>query len=104
MSRSLTPQQNVDETAFPVRVILRGLPGEVQALLGPNRDPQVWIAESLGRANARLYGWTTSCRVEGHALYCRSLVEARLFMEAFPEFRLPNGTESAVYRCAEVSP
>lgn len=92
-----TPQRKTDDQAFPVRVILQGLPGGFAKQLGPGRDPHRWLDMELGAGNAAFYGWRTPFVADGHALYTRSLADAIRFLEAFPEFKIADGTTSEAY-------
>lgn len=97
MTRRSTPQKKADEVAFPVRVLLHSLEGGFSQSLGSGRDPIIWLGEVIGFGNAALYGWTSPYCRDGLALYCRSVADAALFLEAFPEFELADGTVSPAY-------
>lgn len=96
-------RRKTDDLAFPVRVLLQGLPGGFAKDLGPGRDPHIWLSETYGLGNAEFYGWSTVHERDGYALYTRSLADAVRFLEAFPEFKLADGTESIVYNSPHVT-
>lgn len=85
-----------------MRVLLHGLRGGFLAALGPGRDPAMWIRENIGLANAQLYEWSTPYCPDGFALYCRTLGDAALFLEAFPEFEIADGTTKPIYNSPHV--
>lgn len=97
MSRRSSPQRIIDEQAFPVRVILRGLAGGFAAALGPGRDPHRWMQENIGSGEMALYGWHSVYCPDGFALFARSCCDAAKFLAAFPEFEVADGTVMDTY-------
>ena len=103
MSRRSSPQRITDEQAFPVRVILRGLPGGFAAALGPGRDPHRWMQEHIGPGEMALYGWHTVYCPDGFALFARSCGDAAKFLAAFPEFEIADGTVMEIYNSPHIT-
>lgn len=103
MSRRSSPQRTTDEQAFPVRVILHGLPGGFAAALGPGRDPHRWMQENIGLGEMELYGWHSVYCPEGFALYARSCADAVRFLAAFPELKVADGTVTEIYSSPHIT-
>ncbi|MDO9526546.1 MAG: hypothetical protein Q7J57_13575 [Gemmobacter sp.] len=97
MSRHSVPQKKTDDIAFPVRVILHGLMGGTSSALGADRDPHAWMSQKIGPGEMALYSWHTPFCPGGVALYARSLADAAAFLAVFPEYRVADGTETAIY-------
>ena len=101
MSRRSTPQNLIDERAFPVRIILRN-PGSFLEAFGSGRNPHRWLGEHAGTENAKLWPYRTPFVGEALALYCRDVSDAATFLNAFPEFELADGTVSPIYNAPGV--
>ena len=91
MVQRSTPPRQLDERAFPIRLKLQN------PLTGPGwirwTDAEIWLRENVGAGQFAYHGQ------EGHlghtmAFYFRTLDAARRFMEAFPDYRLADTTDT----------
>ncbi len=93
MSRRSTPQAQLDEKAFPVRIRVRVPEAGFGTQMGPLRD---WLERRVGRGD---YAWHAGGRVGGAdavAIYFRDAVPAAAFLAAFP-LELADGTVDEAY-------
>lgn len=102
MSRRTRPQRASDEEAFPIRVVLAGVKDGFALALGPGRDPHRWIQTHIGPGEMALYSWHTVYCPNGFALFARSFKDAERFLEAFPEFKIADGTILEIYSSAHI--
>ena len=95
MGRRSTPQKQIDDRAFPVRVRIvvpeTGHGSRMDAMLR-------WLDQELGR---REFAWHSGGSgwpgFDASAVYFRHPRDAARFMEAFGELQLADGTTSAGY-------
>lgn len=99
MVRRSTPQREIDERAFPVR--LRILVPELGfgRLLGVGPDTiEAWLDQEVGRGDwAHHSAGQRSGGRDSIALYFRHPAPAARFLESFPELELADGTTSTAY-------
>lgn len=100
MSRRSTPQREIDERAFPVR--LRILVPEMGfgRLYGDHPDSiHAWLDREVGRADyAQHSGGRSGDRNRDQtAFYFRHPLAAARFLEAFPMLEIADGTASPSY-------
>lgn len=97
MSRRSTPQHQIDERAWPVRILIR-VPEEG---FGRNLDDMMaWLMKHIGRANFAHHSGPRFGQHDSKALYFRHPRKAVDFLEAFPVLDLADGTEYETYRSA----
>ena len=91
MVRRSTPRSKTDDRAFPVRVKVRN-PVSGPGWL-PMTQAEVWLREQLGAGEYAHHGQPGfDCHTM--AFYFRSVEAAQRFLDAFPVFRLADGTSS----------
>ncbi|GLK42743.1 hypothetical protein GCM10017612_06600 [Novosphingobium resinovorum] len=97
MVRRSTPQQKIDDAAFPIRVKVfapnRGYGGFGNLL----NDMIYWLQDNLpGGDFAQYYGRSLGVRATT-GFYLRSLEDAHRFLDAFPPLELADDTTSSSY-------
>lgn len=80
-----------------MKVSLQNLSGGFQLALPPGKDPRRWIIEHVGLGNMEIYGARSFYFDEGYVLVARTVEDAVKFLDAFPEFKLADGTASPRY-------
>ena len=92
MSRS-TPQRDIDDDAFPIRVKVRVPSTGLGTML---TDMLLWLSTEVGPGDyaqhpVRSYGGGAT------AIYFRRIGDAARFIDAFPQLKLADGTMSPGY-------
>jgi hypothetical protein len=90
MSRRSTPQHQIDERAWPVRILIRvpdeGLGGQLDAMYA-------WLDSSVGRGSHACHAGPRFGLQDSVALYFRHPRIGVESLEAFPVLGLADGTE-----------
>lgn len=93
MSRRSTPQTQIDDRAFPVRVKLVVPPGGLGNRLS---DVHAWLGTEIGSGDYAVHAGT-GIAMEAVAVYFRDVAGASHFAAAFPDLELADGTTGAAY-------
>jgi putative SOS response-associated peptidase YedK len=94
MVRRSTPQKQIDDQAFPVRIFLK-VPerGLNMTVIHP------WLAKALGRENYAVHGGGCNGNDQRAAFYFRHPDHAAQLLAAFPDLvQLSDGTASVTYQ------
>ena len=94
MARRSTPQKQLDEAAFPVRIRIR-VPGEGMGAL--SLQASAWLMDEVGRTE---HAWHASRAGDGGdaaEVHFRDLTAAGAFLAAFPGIELADATETIVH-------
>ena len=95
MVRRSTPQREIDDRSFPVRVFVATPKEGFGVLLGAgDRTTDTWLDREIGRGNHAKHGAggrTIGAR-EFVSYYFRSPADAVRFLAAFPQLELADGT------------
>lgn len=93
MIRRSTPQKQMDELAFPVRVKLAIPPNGLGTVM---RDIQIWLMVEAGPGQYAQHS-ISGLGTHATAIYFRDTAIAERFVRAFPNVELADGTLSPVY-------
>ena len=80
MVRRSTPQKQVDDRAFPIRIKIAAHKGGMGQLYDV---VHLWLRDTIGTGN-----------YDANAYYFRSIEDTARFLAAFPQLRLADGTRS----------
>ncbi len=102
MARRSTPQREIDERAFPVRLFIMVPVGGYGRLRGAGLDTiDSWLAREIGRGD---YAYHSGSKLavapagrEVTAHYFRHPADAVRFLEAFPALEIADGTAGRGY-------
>lgn len=90
MTRRTRPQAKTDDLAFPIRVKF-AIPHHDRAMWwGVNERLTIWLRE-MGRERCVQHSGGWYIRGQAMALYFRTLEDAKVCVEAFPELELADG-------------
>ncbi|PNU02534.1 hypothetical protein A8V01_09145 [Novosphingobium guangzhouense] len=97
MVRRSTPQQRIDDAAFPIRVKVfapnKGYGGFGNLL----NDMIYWLQDNLPRGDFGQYHGRSPGIRESTGFYFRTLEDAQRFLAAFPSLELADGVSSSSY-------
>ena len=99
MVRRSTPQRDIDERAFPVRVLILVPKEGFGLLLGSDLTTiNSWLDREVGRGDyAHHSGGSFGGARERTAFYFRGPDDASRFLQAFPRLELADGTTQRGY-------
>lgn len=102
MSRRSTPQQKIDDRAFPVRLfVLTPELGFGRLMDGQPHSVFDWLDREVGRGQYAVHGGGQMVVKDGIrdqvAVYFREPAAAARFVEAFPTLELGDGTTASTY-------
>lgn len=90
MVRRSTPQKQVDDRAFPIRIKIAAHKGGMGQLYDV---VHLWLRDTIGTGNYAVHGFR-GYPDDANAYYFRSIEDAARFLAAFPQLRLADGTRS----------
>ncbi|GLS86691.1 hypothetical protein GCM10010873_16650 [Cypionkella aquatica] len=94
MVRRSTPQAQIDEQAFPVRLFILVPEMGFGTLMVPMHK---WLVANVGQTNHALHGSGKATQRDAVALYLRNPIDAVKFLQAFPILELADGTVKPGY-------
>lgn len=89
MARRSTPRAQLDNRAFPVRVLIRNPPDNTLALL--LTEAQTWLNDYLGKGEWAMHG-QAAIGLHAMGIYFRSIEAAERFFDAHPHFEMVDTT------------
>lgn len=89
MVRRSTPQREIDERAFPLRLRIRVPENGFGVLMTPIRD---WLIQRVGRENHAIHGSGVQGMRDCIAVFLRNPEPAVALLAAFPSLELADGT------------
>lgn len=89
MARRSLPQAQADDRAFPIRLKIAVPP---DGLRGAGTRATIWLQENLAAGD-----YASHAAGGAAAFYFRTLDAAQRFLDAMPDLKLADGTQSAAY-------
>lgn len=89
MVRRSTPRAQLDNRAFPIRILVRNPPDDTLAL--QLTEAQAWLNDNVGRGEWAMHGQAT-IGLHAMGIYFRSIEAAERFFVAHPHFEMVDTT------------
>ena len=98
MVKRSTPQRQIDDRSFPVRMLIYVPPNGYGRLIGSAPDTiNNWLDREIGRGEYAWHSGGSSGVRDVTALYFRDPRAAVRFLDAFPQLELADGTMERGY-------
>lgn len=90
MVRRSPPRRQLDDRAFPIRVLVADLARDTLALR--LTEAQAWLNEHIGQGQWAMHG-QSAIGLDGMGIYLRTVEAAELFLAAHPHMELADTTD-----------